>query len=135
MRKIEDQESFNVIGAAMEVHRVLGPGFLEQVYHEALMIEFDERGIPYKREVDLPIWYKEKLLNKGYRVDFLCYDSLLVEIKALTEMGNIETAKVINYLKATNQDRALLLNFGTATLQYSRKVNKWKLSAQSAQCV
>ena len=70
--------------------------------------------------------YKGHLLHKTYRVDFVCYDSLLVEIKALSQMGNIETSKVINYLKATNFDRALLVNFGTTSLQYKRNVNKWK---------
>ncbi len=133
MRKLEDDESFKVIGAAMEVHRELGPGFLEHVYHEALEFEFTERNIPYKHEVDLPIWYKGRLLRKTYRVDFVCYDSLLVEIKALSQIGNIETSKVINYLKATNFDRALLVNFGAASLQYKRKVNKWKRSEKSAQ--
>ena len=132
MREIKDPETYGIIGAAMEIHRELGPGFLEHVYHEALAIELTERNIPYKHEVDLPIWYKGRPLRKSYRADFICYDSLVVELKAITQMANVEKAKVINYVKATNFERGLLINFGAESLQYKRIVNKWKLSEKSA---
>jgi GxxExxY protein len=126
-----DPQTYAIIGAAMAVHQELGPGFLESVYHEALAIEFELRGIPYIHEVDLPISYKGRPLQKIYRADFVCFTDIVVELKALSAIGGTEKAQVINYLKATNFDRGLLLNFGAASLQYERLVNKWKKSAES----
>jgi GxxExxY protein len=126
-----DPQTYAIIGAAMAVHQELGPGFLESVYHEALAIEFELRGIPYIHEVDLPISYKGRPLQKIYRADFVCFTDIVVELKALSAIGGTEKAQVINYLKATNFDRGLLLNFGATSLQYERLVNKWKKSAES----
>jgi GxxExxY protein len=117
---IRDPETYAIIGAAMEVHRTLGCGFLEFVYHEALAIELAARGIPFRREAALPIVYKDNVLPCSFRVDFICFDKILLELKALATLSPIEDAQVINYLKASKLPRALLLNFGTTSLQHKR---------------
>lgn len=117
-----DPETYAIIGAAMEVHRVMGCGFLESVYRKALAIEFTRRGIPFSTEVPLDISYKGERLPVAFRADFLCYSAVLVEAKALPLPGAIEQAQVINYLKATGLHRAILLNFGTTSLQHRRIV-------------
>lgn len=117
---IRDPQTYAIIGAAMEVHRALGCGFLESVYHEALAIELAERGIHFRREAALPIIYKDNVLPCSFRVDFICFDKVLLELKALATLSPIEDAQVINYLKASKLPRALLLNFGTTSLQHKR---------------
>ena len=107
----------------MEVHRRLGPGFLEAVYHEALVIEFITARIPFARETELPIYYREQRLNTSYRADFVCFDSVIVEIKALRELSGIDEAQVLNYLKATRIEIGLLINFGGASLEYRRFIH------------
>jgi len=104
----------------MEVHRQLGCGFLEPVYQESLAIEFIQRSIPFRREERLPIEYKGQRLSIEY--DFICYDSVIVELKALTRMSGTEEAQVINYLKATGFEVGLLLNFGARSLEHRRFV-------------
>ncbi|AKS42816.1 GxxExxY protein [Wenzhouxiangella marina] len=121
-----DPETYAVIGAAMEVHRTLGPGFLEAVYQEALEAEFLERGIPYLREHVLPINYKGKRLRTSYQADFICAESIIVELKAVKALDSVHEAQVINYLKATGIEKALLLNFATRSLQYKRSINQTK---------
>jgi GxxExxY protein len=118
----------------MEVHRVLGPGFLEAVYQEALAREFTARGIPYAREVPLSIRYKGQILECTYRADFLCYGEVIVELKALARLSGIEEAQRINYLKATALELGLLVNFGAPSLEYKRLIFSPNLrqSAQSA---
>jgi GxxExxY protein len=115
-----DQRTFEIIGAAMEVHRQLGCGFLEAVYQEASALELAARGLPHRREVDLPVYYKGQKLNTSYRVDFLCYDSVIVELKALARMSGTEEAQILNYLKASGRQVGLLLNFGVPSLAYKR---------------
>jgi GxxExxY protein len=117
-----DKETFAIIGAAMEVHRELGHGFLEAVYQNALALEFAERGIPFRAEVELPIFYKGKRLACGYRADFICFEDILVETKALSGLTSADHAQVINYLKATRHRRGLLFNFGATSLETKRLV-------------
>lgn len=117
-----DPEAYSIIGAAMAVHRTLGCGFLEAVYQEALEIEFNSRNIPNKREVLLTIYYDNQKLNIQYKADFICYDNIIVELKALTETSGTEEAQVINYLKASGYERALLINFGKPSLEYKRLI-------------
>ena len=116
----KDPRTYDLIGAAMEVHRELGCGFLEAVYQEAYAIELINRGIPSRREVDLPVFFKGRKLNTFYRADFICYDSIIVELKALSKLGNVEEAQIINYLKSTGFTIGLMLNFGVASLEYRR---------------
>lgn len=82
------QESYNITGAAMYVYNTLGPGFLEAVYQEALAIEFSKRGIPFQREKELKIYYDGHELKQTYRADFVCYDNIIVEIKAVGDLDN-----------------------------------------------
>jgi GxxExxY protein len=127
-----DPRTYAIIGAAMEVHRQLGHGFLEPVYQEALMQEMLERHIPFRREADLPIYYKGKALTIHYRADFVCYSSVIVELKALPRIGGIEEAQLMNYLKATDIDVGLLINFGAKSLEYKRFSLSFLKSAKSA---
>lgn len=127
----KDPRTYEIIGAAIEVHRVMGHGFLEAVYQEALSIEFSLRKIPFQKEVDLPIYYKDKILSTSYRADFLCYDSVIVELKAISQLSGKEEAQIINYLKATGLETGLLLNFGANSLEYKRFVFTEKISAKS----
>jgi GxxExxY protein len=123
-----DPRTYAIIGAAMEVHRQLGCGFLEAVYQEALQIELAARGIPFRPQVELPIRYKGSLLLTFYKADLLCYEAVVVELKALARLSGVEEAQVINYLKATGHEVGLLLNFGRPSLEYKRLI----LSRRSA---
>ena len=92
-------ESYAIIGACMEVHRELGHGFLEAVYQEALEIEFNKQNIPYNREAALEIQYKNAILEKRYTADFICYDKILLELKALSELSNDHTVSLCTFLE------------------------------------
>ena len=119
---MRDERTYKIIGAAMEVHKELGCGFLEAVYQEALAIEFKMREMPYKQQQVIEIIYKEKPLEKKYQPDFLCYNEIIVEIKALSGLTGNEEAQVINYLKATQLTTGFLINFGTKSLEYKRLI-------------
>jgi len=106
----------------MEVHRQLGCGFLEPVYQEALAIEFTKRNIPFVREVKLTLEYKGQPLETKYCADFICFNSVVVELKALARTSGTEEAQLINYLKATGNVVGLLINFGARSLEHRRFV-------------
>lgn len=118
----KDHRTYKIIGAAMEVHKEMGCGFLEAVYQEALDIEFRSQEIPFKPQPIIEIFYKGKLLEKKYQPDFICFDEILVEIKALEQLSGTEESQIINYLKATGFKVGLLINFGSKTLEYKRFV-------------
>jgi GxxExxY protein len=122
---ILQNESYNIIGACMVVHRELGCGFLEAVYQEALEEEFKLRNIPYVREPLLTITYKGKLLNKKYQADFICYENIIVELKALSELNSTHQSQLINYLKASKMKLGILVNFGQKSLISKRVVNNY----------
>ena len=116
------EECYSIIGACMEVHKELGCGFKEAVYQEALQREFVSCNIPYNREYELEIYYKGDLLNKKYYADFICYDKIVVELKALSELISMHEAQVLNYLKASGFRLGLLVNFGEKSLKYKRLI-------------
>ena len=121
-REDSDERTQAIIGAALEVQRTLGRGFLEPVYQAALECELLERTIPHEREHDLAILYKGKALPVRYRADFVCFKGIIVELKALDSIGPNEMAQAINYLRATGFRLALILNFGTDRLGIKRIV-------------
>lgn len=106
------EESFAIQGAIFEVYRVMGSGFLEAVYQECLAIEFNKRNIPFTAQVEMPLAYKSELLIQKYRADFICFEKIIIEIKAVKDIGDEHRAQIINYLKATNFRLGLLVNFG-----------------------
>ena len=120
--KTRDPETFAIIGAAMEVHRELRHGFLETVYQDALAVEFALQQIPFEREKLLRVSYKGGILPSFYKADFVCFGSVLVECKALQAVGGVEEAQVLNYLRIIGLPRAVLLNFGTRSLEYKRLI-------------
>jgi len=111
-----------IIGAAMEVHSKLGPGFLESVYEEALAYEFELQNISFERQKEIPVFYKDKQV-KQFTCDFLVDSKVIIEIKAIKEITEIGKLQVINYLKAGSFEVGLLLNFGAKSLDYKRLVN------------
>lgn len=117
---VGDSRSYAVIGAAMEVHRVMGCGYLEASFREALSIEFGLRQIPFRAEVPCPVEYKGRRLGGACRLDFVCFDTLVVEVKGKAAIGPADHAQVISYLAASGHSNGLLLNFGTARLEFRR---------------
>jgi GxxExxY protein len=129
MNADKDPQTYGIIGAAMEVHRELGSGFLESVYQDALAVEFVTRKIPFERERRCPVRYKGGVLPSHFEADFVCYGEIIVELKALKTLSAADDAQVINYLRSTGFRRALLLNFGASSLQNKRFVSGPELSA------
>jgi len=117
---IYKDEVFAIVGAAIEVHRVLGSGFLEAVYQEAMEIETASRKIPYVSQQILQIQYKQHTLKKEYIADMVCFEKIIVEFKALDQLTGKEESQLINYLKATGYKVGVLINFG------SNKKLEWK---------
>ncbi len=119
---IYKDDAYKIIGACMSVHRELGCGFLEAVYAEALEMEWQLKGIPYQREVPLNIEYKGQPLKKSYVADYICYNKIIIELKAINQLESVHEAQVLNYLKATGFKLGLLVNFGEQSLKYKRIV-------------
>jgi GxxExxY protein len=117
-----DSDTFKIIGAAMALHTELGCGFLESVYRSALRIEFDRSGVSYRSEVNLPVSYRNQILDLHYRVDFICFNDVIVEVKANDTITTRDEAQLLNYLKAAKIRRGLILNFGAPSLQHKRRV-------------
>lgn len=120
--RFRDKRTYQIIGAAIKVHQELGCGFFEAVYQEALAIEFSLQGIPYEREKNIPISYKNIKLKKKYRADFVCFNEVIVELKALSSLCSAHEAQLLNYLKASGIKTGLLINFGEPSLIYKRMV-------------
>ena len=114
------QETYQIIGAAMKVHSLLGSGFIEKVYQDALALEFMERGIPFKREVELHASYKGVTLDSTYKPDFICYDKMIVELKAVKEIDDVHRSQAINYAKVAGFKLSLLFNFEQTSLEKER---------------
>jgi GxxExxY protein len=111
-----DDLTEKIIGAAMEVHSVLGPGLLESTYEQALCREFEIRRIPFKRQVAIDLIYKDRVIQ-GQRIDLLAFDEVIIEIKSVRNLPDVAIAQVLSYLRATGLKRGLLINFGTAHLR------------------
>lgn len=122
MDYIYKEECSKIIGAAIEVQRVLNTGYQESIYQEALAIEFSLRNIPFEREMKLPIIYKGHVLDKYYVADFVCYDHIIVELKALEKLTMEHQYQVLNYLNITQKKLGLLINFGESPLKFKRLI-------------
>ena len=120
------EEVHKIIGAAMAVHRYFGCGFTEKVYQDALEIELSNRCIPSLREPELRIEYNDKELSSTFKPDFICYDSIIVELKAVKELDDMHRSQTINYGKVAGSDMALLINFGETSLKFERYLIKRK---------
>ena len=120
---IYKEEVFVIVGAAMEVHKTLGAGFLEPVYQEALEIESKTRKLPFESQRALQIRYKEHILKKEYMADLIYFDKIVVELKALDSLSGREESQLLNCLKATGMKVGLLINFGShPKLEWKRLV-------------
>ncbi len=123
IKEIYEQQIYDVIGAAMEVHRHLGCGFLEEVYQEALERELKHRKIPFEAQCKIKVYYKDEPLDKYYIADLVCYEDLIIELKAVSELAPIHTSQLVNYLQATDTLYGVLINFGEESLRYRRVIN------------
>ena len=117
------EESYKIIGICMNIHSTLGNGFLEAVYSELLEKEFVKNNIPYQREVKLDLFFNGEKLDKKYKADFICFDNIILEIKAVSFIHENFTKQTLNYLKATDKKLGLLINFGEKSLKYKRIIN------------
>ena len=128
---IYKDESYKIIGICFEVHNNLGPGFLEIVYKDALEYEFRKAGIPYEREKEYIVNYKDIVLPHKFYADFVVFDKIILEVKAVSGISDEFIAQAINYLKVSQNKLALIANFGELKLNYKRivleeKLNEWK---------
>lgn len=117
------EESYKIIGSCMTVHNALGAGFLEPVYQDALEKQFEKDKIHFRREQVLNIFYEGDKLNRYYKADFVCFEKIIVELKALSFIHNDNILQVRNYLRATNMHLGILVNFGERSLTYKRILN------------
>lgn len=115
-------EVYLIMGAAFETHKILGSEFLEPVYQEAFEYEQKKRQIPFVSQANLQIKYKEITLSKTYKADIVAYDKIIIEIKAIEKLSSIDDSQIINYLKATQMQLGIILNFGSPKLEWRRRV-------------
>ena len=118
-----EKETGKILNACIEVHKELGSGFLEPVYQDALAYEFMLQGIPFEKEKQISVVYKGHDLNREYYADFICYDKIIIELKAISRLTNDHKAQVLNYLNATPLKIGFLVNFGEASLKWERISN------------
>jgi GxxExxY protein len=116
-------EVYRIVGAAIEVSNNLGCGFLEAVYQEVLGMEFQDAGIPFEAQRPITIRYKNRILDKGYIADFICFGKIIVEIKAIKSITETEEAQLLNYLTATKMPLGLIINFGGKKMEWKRYAN------------
>jgi GxxExxY protein len=109
---IYPEQSYKIMGACFEVYKEKGCGFLEAVYQECMELEFSDQGIPFNSQQKLNLTYKGRSLKQTYEPDFVCYDKIIVEIKAVSALADEHRAQVHNYLRATGHRLGLLVNFG-----------------------
>ena len=120
---IYPDESYALMGACFHVYKAMGCGFLENVYQECLEIEFEDQGIPFKSYKELKLTYRNKQLKQTYKPDFVCYDKIIVEIKAVSNLLDEHKAQVLNYLNVSGLNLGILVNFGHyPKLEYERFV-------------
>jgi len=119
---IYKEEAFKIIGLCMEVHRELGHGFLEIVYKDALELLFRQNNIPYEREKEYDVVFRNVVLPHKFNADFVVYDKIILEVKAAVCLVNDNIAQTLNYLKVTENKLGLLVNFGRIKLEYKRLV-------------
>ncbi len=117
-----EEETFKIIGVCMEVHRNLGPGLLEVVYKDALEIEFKANNLPFEREKEFSIEYKGVILPHKFYADFIVNEDIVLEVKAIKEFSGEHTAQVLNYMKLSESEIGLLVNFQNKSLQHKRLV-------------
>lgn len=126
MEIVFKEKSYKIVGACFEVYKDKGSGFLEAVYQECLEIEFTEQNIPFMAQPRLKLEYKGRLLKQNYIPDFICFDKIIIEIKAVKQLTDELRAQVINYLKATEKELGLLINFGHhPKIEHERFVNQF----------
>ncbi|KAF2341779.1 GxxExxY protein [Flavobacterium tistrianum] len=122
MQHYKEKETYKIIGICMEVHRNLGPGLLEVVYKDALEVEFKENNIPFEREKEYSIEYKGKVLAHKFYSDFVINEDVILEVKAIKEFSSEHIAQILNYIKLSDSEVGLLVNFQTKSLQYKRYI-------------
>ena len=122
IHQLHDPQTFQIIGAAMDEHRILHRGLLEHIYCEALAVEFELRSIPFAVQVPCQVVYKERRLTGFHRIDFVCFQNVVVDVKASSLTGPAEQAQVLNYLALSGHRLGLLLNCGRPSLEYKRFV-------------
>ncbi|PIF60294.1 GxxExxY protein [Flavobacterium plurextorum] len=122
MQHYRENETYTIIGICMEVHRNLGPGLLEVIYKDALEVELKENNIPFEREKEYSIEYKGRILPHKFYADFVINEDIILEVKAIKEFSTEHIAQILNYIKLSNSEVGLLVNFQTKSLQYKRYV-------------
>jgi GxxExxY protein len=116
------EETYEIIGLCMEVHKILGKGFNEIIYKEALQYEFTKKKIPFEREKEYNIEYKDIILSKRYFADFVVFDEIILEIKAISQLTSSDTGQTLNYLACSKNKIGLVINFGDDSLKYRRVI-------------